>query len=47
MSGKFRKDLESQGKIREFENKWLWQADFRKFIYLFIIPSHNKVVEGI
>ena len=32
-SGKFRKDLESQGKVREFENKWLWQADFRKFIY--------------
>ena len=32
-SGKFRKDLESQGKFREFENKWLWQADFRKFIY--------------
>ena len=32
-SGKFIKDLESQGKVREFENKWLWQADFRKFIY--------------
>ena len=31
-SGKFRKDLESQGKVREFKNKWLWQADFRKFI---------------
>ena len=30
--GKFRKGLESQGKVREFENKWLWQADFRKFI---------------
>ena len=30
---KFRKDLESQGKVREFENKWLWQAVFRKFIY--------------
>ena len=28
-------DLESQGKVREFENKWLWQADFRKFIYSF------------
>ena len=25
--GKFRKDLESQGKVKEFENKWLWQAD--------------------
>ena len=24
-----------QGKVREFENKWLWQADFRKFIYSF------------
>ena len=31
----FRKDLERQGKVREFENKWLWQADFRKFIYSF------------
>ena len=30
--GKFRKALESQGKVREFENKWLWQAVFRKFI---------------
>ena len=26
MAGKFRKDLESQGKVREFENKLLWQA---------------------
>ena len=24
--GKFRKDLESQVKVREFENKWLWQS---------------------
>ena len=31
-SGKFRKDLGNQGKVREFENKWLWQAVFRKFI---------------
>ena len=31
-SGKFRKDLESLGKVRECENKWLWQEDFRKFI---------------
>ena len=31
--GKFRKDLESQGNVREFENKWLWLAVFRKFIY--------------
>ena len=30
---KFRRDLESHGKVREFENKWLWQAVFRKFIY--------------
>ena len=30
---KFRKDLENQGKVREFENKWLWQAVFRKLIY--------------
>ena len=31
-SGKFRKNLESQGKVREFENKGQWQADLRKFI---------------
>ena len=31
--GKIRKDLESQGKVREFENKWVWQAVFRKFVY--------------
>ena len=31
--GKFRKDLESQGKVREYENKWLWQAVFKKFTY--------------
>ena len=30
--GKFRKHLESQGKVREFENEWLWQAVNRKFI---------------
>ena len=29
--GKFRKDLESQRKVREFEN-WLWQAVGRNFI---------------
>ena len=32
LSGKFRKALESQGKVREFENKWMWQADLRKLI---------------
>ena len=32
-SGKFRKDFESQGKVRAFENKWLWQAVSGKFIY--------------
>ena len=32
-SGKFRKDFESQGEVREFENKSLWQAEFRTFIY--------------
>ena len=26
------KDLESQGKVRDFENKLLWLAVFRKFI---------------
>ena len=31
--GKFRKELESQGKVRKFKNKWLWQAVFRKFTY--------------
>ena len=31
--GKFRKDLESQQEVREFENKWPWQAVFRQFIY--------------
>ena len=25
-------NLERTWKVREFENKWLWQADFRKFI---------------
>ena len=34
-SGKFTKDLECQWKVKEFENKWLWQADFRKFNYSF------------
>ena len=32
MARKFRKNLESQGKVREFENKWLQQAVSRKFI---------------
>ena len=32
-SGKFRKDLESQGKVGNLKSKWLWQAAFRKFIY--------------
>ena len=31
---KFRKDLESQGKVREFENKWLWQSSENLFILL-------------
>ena len=30
--GNLEKDLESQGNVREFENKWLWQAVFRKFV---------------
>ena len=30
--GKIRKGLESQGKDREFKNKWLRQAFFKKFI---------------
>ena len=32
MAREIRKDLESQEKVREFENKWLLQAVFRKFI---------------
>ena len=28
-----RSHLKSEGKVREFENKWLWQAAFIKFIY--------------
>ena len=28
-------NLEKTWKIRELENKWLWQADFRKFIHSF------------
>ena len=30
--GKFRKDLEIQGKVRKFENKWLWQPSENLFI---------------
>ena len=30
--GNLKKALESQEKVREFENKWMWQADLRKFI---------------
>ena len=26
-------NLERTWKVREFENKWLWQEVFRKFIY--------------
>ena len=33
MAREIRKDLKSQEKVRDFENKWLWQAVFRKFIY--------------
>ena len=32
--GKFRKDLESQRKVREFENKWLWQAVLENLFFL-------------
>ena len=31
-SGKFGKDLENQGKVREFENKWL-NIVFRNYTY--------------
>ena len=33
MAREIRKDLQSQGKVWEFENKWLWQVVYRKFIY--------------
>ena len=40
-------NLERTQKVRECENKWLWQADFRKFIYSFKrgkdVLSHEKV----
>ena len=42
-SGKFRKDLERKGKVREFENKWLWQAVFRIFI---MPPRIRRIAEG-
>ena len=41
--GKFRKDLEIQLKVREFENKWLWQAVFR---YVFILFKRGKDVHS-
>ena len=45
--GKLKKDLESQGKVRKFENKWLWQAVSEKLFILFKrekdILSHEKV----
>ena len=34
-SGKFRKDLESQGKVREFENKWLYGRQSSDLFILF------------
>ena len=45
--GKFRKDLESRGKVQEFEKKnWLWQAVIRKLI-LFkrvkVVLSHETI----
>ena len=33
---KFRKDLESQEKVREFVNKWLWQSSE---FYLFCLKD--------
>ena len=45
-SGKFGKDLERHGKVREFENKWLWQADSENLFILFKrgkdVLSHEK-----
>ena len=39
--GKFRKDLESQGKVRDFENKWLWFSE-----NLFILFKREKDVHS-
>ena len=50
MSGKFvdgQGNLERTWKVRKFENKWLWQAVFRKCIILFKremdVLSHERV----
>ena len=46
MAREIQKDSESQGKVREFKNKWLWQAVFRKFIYSVLegnVHSHEIV----
>ena len=32
--GKFRKNLESEGKVKEFGNKWLWQSSKQLYILL-------------
>ena len=47
--GKFRKDLEGQGKVRDFEKKWLWKALFRKFICsreerMYILMRYSKPI---
>ena len=43
--GKFTEDLESQGKVREFENTWLWQQSSENLCILFKrgknVPSHE------
>ena len=41
---KFRKNWESEGKVREFENKWLWQAVFRKVIYSVQEPPYQTMM---
>ena len=40
-------NLEKTWKVREFENKWLWQADFGIFFFFFKrgkdVLSHEMV----
>ena len=40
--GDSRRGLETQEKVWEFENKWLWQAVFRKSENLFILFNRGK-----
>ena len=44
--------FESQGKIREFENKWLWQADFRNLFFsrgekMYLLMRQSKPISPL